>query len=189
MKKTYITADQLLEDSFTLAADIIDSGYRPTLIIGVWRGGAPIAIAVHELFEWCGLPCDHIAVKCTSYSGIDERQEQVEIADLHYLQGALSIHDRVLIVDDVHDSGHSVAAISDAVSAIEQPESIKTACAYFNPGHNQVTFEPDYFVHKSNTWLVFPHELQGLSEQELAREKPGLGSLRQWLAQRATHLN
>ena len=40
MSKRYIQAQQLLEDSFKLAWQIFESGYRPNYIVGVWRGGA-----------------------------------------------------------------------------------------------------------------------------------------------------
>lgn len=185
MEKTYLTADQLLKDSFRLATDIIDSKYQPTLLIGVWRGGAPIAIAIHEVLRLCGIECDHMAVKCASYSGIEQRQKEVDITGLHYLQRTLTQHDRVLIVDDILDTGYSLAALIDAIKAIQQPASIKVACAYYNPDHNEVGIDPDYFVHQSERWLVFPHELQGLSNNELASEKPGMGQLRQWLKDRA----
>ena len=51
MRKTFIHADQLLEDSFNLAWKVYESGFRPNYIIGVWRGGAPIGIAVQEFLE------------------------------------------------------------------------------------------------------------------------------------------
>ena len=44
MKKTFIQADELLKDSFELAWQVYESGYRPDYIVGVWRGGAPIGI-------------------------------------------------------------------------------------------------------------------------------------------------
>ncbi|WP_369820677.1 phosphoribosyltransferase, partial [Oleiphilus sp. HI0125] len=46
MEKTFISAQQLLEDSFKLAIQIYESGFRPDYIVGVWRGGAPVGIAV-----------------------------------------------------------------------------------------------------------------------------------------------
>ena len=56
MEKHYIGATELLEDSFKLAWEVYESGYRPNYIVGVWRGGAPIGIAVHEqLYLWVRL--------------------------------------------------------------------------------------------------------------------------------------
>ena len=50
MEKHFISAKQLLEDSFKLAWKIYQSGYRPNYIVGVWRGGA-IGIAFREFLE------------------------------------------------------------------------------------------------------------------------------------------
>ena len=55
MEKHYIRADELLEDSFKLAWNVFESGYRPNYIVGVWRGGAPIGIAVQELLKVLGV--------------------------------------------------------------------------------------------------------------------------------------
>ena len=50
--KLYITGQELLEDSFRLAAQVYESGFRPQFIVGIWRGGAPIGIAVQEYFDF-----------------------------------------------------------------------------------------------------------------------------------------
>ena len=51
-EKQFITAQELLEDSFRLAAQVYESGFRPQFIVGIWRGGAPIGIAVQEYFDF-----------------------------------------------------------------------------------------------------------------------------------------
>ena len=45
-EKIYLPAQQLLEDSFRLGADIIQDGFRPTMMIAIWRGGVPMGIAI-----------------------------------------------------------------------------------------------------------------------------------------------
>ena len=42
--KVYLSAQQLLEDSFALGAQVIASGFRPTFMIAIWRGGTPYAM-------------------------------------------------------------------------------------------------------------------------------------------------
>ncbi|WP_369821087.1 phosphoribosyltransferase, partial [Oleiphilus sp. HI0067] len=79
MEKTFISAQQLLEDSFKLAIQIYESGFRPDYIVGVWRGGAPVGIAVQEMFEVLGVKCDHIAIRTSSYTAIGERAKQVKV--------------------------------------------------------------------------------------------------------------
>ena len=51
MDKLFIQAGELLKDSYQLAWQVFESGYRPNYIIGVWRGGAPIGIAVQEFLD------------------------------------------------------------------------------------------------------------------------------------------
>ena len=69
MDKHFISAESLLRDSFVLARQIFDSGFRPDFIVGVWRGGAPVGIAVQEFLEFQGIPSDHIAIRTSSYTG------------------------------------------------------------------------------------------------------------------------
>ena len=186
MKKTYLTADQLLHDSYALAAQVIESGYRPSIIVGVWRGGSPIAIAAHELFEACGLPCDHIPVKTQSYLGIDRRNRTVKIGGMQALIDLITDQDRLLIVDDVHDTGLSMAALLDEIDQRAKPQTVKIATCYYKPSKSKTDFAPDYFVHQTDQWLVFPHELVGLSGQELLEHKPSLGAARKLIE---THSN
>ena len=41
MNKIVLSAQDLLEDSFRLGLKVLEDGYRPTMIIAIWRGGAP----------------------------------------------------------------------------------------------------------------------------------------------------
>ena len=55
MDKLFISADELLKDSFKLAWMIFESGFRPNYIVGVWRGGAPVGIAIQEFLIVLGV--------------------------------------------------------------------------------------------------------------------------------------
>ena len=85
MNKVYLTAQDLLEDSFKLAHQVLESGFKPTFIIAVWRGGAPIGIAVQEYLEFHNVPTDNIAIRTSSYSGIDNQSREVKVFGLEYL--------------------------------------------------------------------------------------------------------
>lgn len=177
MNKRYITASELLKDSFSLAMKILESDFRPTFIIGVWRGGAPIGIAVQEVLEVCGVTTEHIAIRTSSYNGIDQRSKTVKVHGLGYIIDTIKAEDDLLIVDDVHDSGLSVAELINQIktrSAENAPRSIKIATVYFKPSQSKVSYAPDYYLHTTNDWLVFPHELQGLTTEELLENKPEL---------------
>ncbi|MDE0460584.1 MAG: hypothetical protein OXI15_25135, partial [Chromatiales bacterium] len=101
----YIGAQELLEDAFELGARVLESGFRPSFIVAIWRGGAPIGIAVQELLDYFGVESDHIAIRTSSYSGIDGRSSAVRVHGLNYLLKNIERDDRLLIVDDVFDTG------------------------------------------------------------------------------------
>ena len=68
--KIYISAQQLLEDSFRLGAQILKSEFRPTFIVAIWRGGAPIGIAVQEMLSFFAVETNHIAIRTSSYTAM-----------------------------------------------------------------------------------------------------------------------
>ena len=176
MKKTFIHPDQLLEDSFKLAWNVYESGFRPNYIVGVWRGGAPIGIAVQEFLEVLGVSSDHIAIRTSHYSGIDQHNANVKVYGLNYVIRQLESEDSLLVVDDVHDTGLSIQQIiNDLKNACKKntPE-IKVATPYFKPTKNKTERKPDFYLYETSDWLVFPHELSGLSINEIKDNKPGL---------------
>ena len=178
MNKHYISPQQLLADAYELATQVFQSGFRPQYIIGVWRGGTPVAIAVHELLHVLGVEADHFAIRTQSYSGIGQREDNILVDGLDYLDGRLASGDALLLIDDVHDSGLSLARVTTQLRQrfpAQNPE-IRTATPYFKPGNSRVDNAPDYFLHKTEDWLVFPHELKGLSLTEMRANKPELAA-------------
>lgn len=174
MEKHYIRSEDLIQDSFRLAWQVYEDGYRPNYIIGVWRGGAPIGIAVQEFFSVLGVPSDHIAIRTSHYRGIDDRSTEVQVYGLNYIIKQVESDDSLLIVDDVHDTGISIEKIvSDLQAACKKntPE-IRVATPYFKPSKNKTSRTPDYYLHETDKWLVFPHELDGLSIEEIKANKP-----------------
>lgn len=181
--KHYITAGQLLEDSFRLAAQVYDSGFRPQFIVGIWRGGAPIGIAVQEYFDFKNVETDHIAVRTSSYYGIgtDKQSKDIKVHGLHYIIENANADDGLLIVDDVFDSGRSIFALKEKLSQLmrlNMPRDIRIACPYYKPKNTAVPLAPDYYIHSSESWLVFPHEVSGLTPQEIAEGKTDLANIR-----------
>ncbi|MBN7820667.1 phosphoribosyltransferase [Bowmanella yangjiangensis] len=184
MHKRFISAAELLQDSFRLAAKIYDSGLRPQFIVGIWRGGAPIGIAVQEFFDFKGVETDHISVRTSSYQRIGEQSKEIRVHGLHYLIENANAEDSLLIVDDVFDSGRSVEALLAQIRKLSRrnvPHDIRIACPWYKPENNKTNLVPDFYVHESNEWLVFPHEISGLSPQELAEGKSDLLDIRHLL--------
>lgn len=174
MNKVHISANELLAQSFELAVKVHNSGFRPDMILGVWRGGAPIAIAVQEYFEYLGISMPHMVVKATSYTGIGQQSSSVRIEGLDQALDQLSSEGQILIVDDVFDSGQTMRALGEQITkkaAESVPKSVKIACPWYKPSKNVTDLEPDYYLHETADWLVFPHELVGLNPQEIEKGK------------------
>ncbi len=179
MNKHYISPQQLLADAFALGLQVFESGFRPSLVAGVWRGGTPVAIAVHELLHVLGLESDHTAIRTRSYTGIGQRANTIQVDGLDYLTSRLGREDALLLVDDVHDTGLSLQQIItdlQCACAGNTPE-IRVATPYFKPGNNRSGRKPDYFLHETDEWLVFPHELEGLTLSEMRAHKPELAAV------------
>ena len=173
--KTFISAESLLRDSLELGYRIVRSGFRPSFLVGVWRGGAPIGITVQEVLEYNGVECDHIAIRTSSYTGIDQQAKTVRVHAIDYLVSQLTFEDRLLLIDDVFDSGRSLEAVIAELSRRcrrNLPEQIRVATVYYKPSRNRSNLTPDYYVRATEQWLVFPHELQGLTREEILQHKP-----------------
>ena len=172
--KIFIGAQELLEDSYSLAHQILNNGFNPNYIVGIWRGGTPIGIAVQELLDYRGVPSDHIAIRTSSYKGINEQNDKIRVHGLHHIIENVNVDDKLLIVDDTFDSGQSVDAVIKTIKKLSRantPNVIKVATVYYKPTMRIVDFEPDFYVRTTDKWLVFPHELKGLSEAEVEQHK------------------
>jgi uncharacterized protein len=173
--KLFISADSLLRDSMELGLRVVRSGFRPTFLVGIWRGGAPIGIAVQEILEYNGIECDHISIRTSSYTGIDQQSRSVRVHAVDYLVSALNADDQLLLIDDVFDSGRSLEAV---IAELRRrcrrnlPDQIRIATVYFKPARNNSSLIPDYYVRSTDQWLVFPHEVNGLTREEILANKP-----------------
>lgn len=179
MKKTYVAANDLLLDSFQLAVNIVNSGFKPDFLVGLWRGGSAVGIAVQEGLEFLGCKTDHIAIR-TSYRGQDDYSEMVDKADSIRAHGLRYLHERVcaensmLIVDDVYSTGSSVNAVIQQLSRKSRrnlPQDIRIATVWYRPTDKTLR-APDFYVHETADWLILPYELSGLSVAELREHKP-----------------
>jgi uncharacterized protein len=174
-EKIFISADSLLRDSMELGLQVVRSGFRPTFLVGIWRGGAPIGIAVQEILEYNGIECDHVSIRTSSYTGIDQQSRTVRVHAIDYLVSALNADDKLLLIDDVFDSGRSLeSVIAELRKRCRRnlPEHIRVATVYYKPARNRSHLTPDYHVRATDQWLVFPHEVSGLTREEILANKP-----------------
>ena len=146
VEKKYVTAQELLDDSFELGLQILKSGFLPKFIVGVWRGGTPTGIAVQEILDYYGVDTDHIAIRTSSYIGM-QQQKEVKVHGLEYIVNNINAEDSLLIVDDVFDSGRSIAATIDHLKAKcrrNTPDVIKIATVFYKPARNVTELQPDF---------------------------------------------
>lgn len=182
--KQFIDAQQLLDDSFNLGLQVLESGYIPNFIVAVWRGGTPVGIAVQELLDYFGVHSDHISIRTSLYKGIEQRATNVKVHGLRYIVKNVNADDSMLIIDDVYDTGLSVQQVMEDIKAecrLNSPE-IRIATPYYKPNNNKTGRAPDYYLHETDNWLVFPHELSGLTAKEILDRKPGIDVLREKLS-------
>ena len=184
MNKQFVAANDLLRDSFQLAVNIYEAGFEPDFLVGLWRGGSAVGIAVQEGLEHLGVKTDHIAIR-TSYSGAPRysemvsKKEAIRVHGLQYLLENLSSNHSMLIVDDVYSTGSSVAAVIEQLARKTRrnlPQDIRIATVWYRPTDKTLR-KPDYFVHETQDWLALPYELTGMSTEEIAAHRPELKSI------------
>ena len=176
-EKLFISAQSLLEDSWKLGVNILKSGFHPNFIVGVWRGGTPVGIAVQEILDFYGVHTDHISIRTSSYSGKSRLEAPVRVHGLDYLITNVNADDSLLIVDDVYDTGLSVQGVVQTLTTKARrntPEDIRIATPYFKPEKNMTALTPHYYLHETDRWLVFPHEMDGLNRDEIRDNKADL---------------
>ena len=184
MTKRFVAADDLLRDSFQLAANISNAGFRPDFLVGLWRGGSAVGIAVQEGLDYLGIKTDHIAIRTSyrgapSYSEMVSKAASIRVHGLQYLLENLCSHHSLLIVDDVYSTGSSVRAVISQLAEKTRrnlPQDIRIATVWYRPTARTLRV-PDYYVHETGDWLVLPYELTGMSIDELRENRPELGSI------------
>jgi hypoxanthine phosphoribosyltransferase len=129
-----------------LARDVLGSGFTPDFVIAIARGGLlPAGALAYALgTKSCG------SLNVEFYSDIETTlPEPILLPPL--LDNEPLIGKNVLLVDDVADSGRTLALV---VGLLENVGVIvKTATLYSKP---RSVIEPDFFWRKTDRWIVFP---------------------------------
>jgi uncharacterized protein len=141
----YVTWAQYGEMVTKLAETIASSSERFDLVIGIARGGMPVAMVIADTL---GLRVDFLNVK--SYTDVGERVKPKILSTItENITGK-----RVLVVDDLVDGGATMECITEYLTT-QHPMSIKTAVLFTKPWS---TFSPDYSLRVVDNWIVFPYE-------------------------------
>ncbi|MDE0310314.1 MAG: hypothetical protein OXI60_10890 [Acidiferrobacterales bacterium] len=176
-EKVYVDEQSLILDGYRLGRQIFDSGFRPDFIAGIWRGGSAVGIVVQECLQYFGIQSDHIAIR-TSYQGMQHYNEMVrdsagiQVHGLEYLVDRLECNHRLLLVDDVFSSGLSIQAVREKLNRKlrrNMPADTRVCSVWYRPVADRPS--PDYFVNKTDCWLVLPYEFSGLGLDEIRNNK------------------
>ena len=130
-----------------LAVRIRKSKYMPEVIVGVSRGGWPPARIMSDLLENQNLA----NMKVVFYKDIGVRNRTPVITQPVTSQVSGK---RVLVVDDVSDSGLSLKAVYRHLKR-KGARDIKVCTIYFKP---RSVFTPDFYSRTTRKWVIFPWE-------------------------------
>ena len=164
--KIFIEPNQERLDCWNMGYDICHSTEVPfDIVIGITRGGAPIAFYIQEfLLKYWKIPIGFATLRTRSYDNIGSAGK-VEIGSLEEVKDELGNGTRILLVDDIFDRGKTIEATIDALTRnFPQVENITIATLYYKPENCTVELKPDFFVreYKGNEWVVFPHSITDL---------------------------
>ena len=157
-EKLIVSWDEYNETVEKLAIQIHESGNKPTILIGIMRGAAPMIDVLSRIFK---LKCAYLAVE--SYSGKGVEDEQGDIVFSREMSSiAPNMGGKILLCDDLSDTGITFNKSIDWLRKYEpikdKIEDIKTATLFKK---KKSTFEPDYCAVKlpDNPWIVQPFEI------------------------------
>ena len=155
-EKMIVSWDEYNKTVEKLAIQIDESGYKPTILIGIMRGAAPMIDVLSRVFK---LKCAYLAVESYSGEGTEDQLGELVFSremssTVHEMKGNL------LLCDDLSDTGVTLNKSIDWLKkypAIKNIESIKTAVLWKK---KDSTFEPDYCAQRldGNPWIVQPFE-------------------------------
>ncbi len=172
-EKYFISPQELLLDSYKLGLKVVESDFHPNLLVGIWRGGTPVGIAVQEFLKYNKVINDHIAIRTSRYEGMNDTMTKTRVHGLDYIISHVNAQDRLLLVDDVYDTGLTIMAVIEEMERKMRKNTpqIAVATVYYKPSKNVTSRKPNFYVHETDKWLVFPHELEGLTQEEIRLNK------------------
>ncbi len=198
MKKDFLPYENVRNNSLNLAYRIHRDGFVPDIIYVLLRGGAYIGNVISEYFKTirsAGRPVFYAAVVARSYTDVRQR-ERVMVDGWTYDPEYLRNGDRVLLVDDIFDSGRTINHLADIVMQKGIPRNdVRIAVHDYKVlryKDEDLPTHPDYYCRKhiissaeEDVWIHYmSHELVGLTAEELEQYYPSLDDeLKELLAQ------
>ena len=156
-EKLIIKFDEYLDTVEKLALTI-SQNYKPTVLVGIMRGAAPIIDILSRILK---LPTAYIVIQSYSGSGIENKQGELIFARDISSIASNNDYERVLLVDDLSDTG---LTLNKSIEWLKQYEpvknyikEIKTACLWKKKSSS---FTPDFCPIRLNSdpWIIQPTE-------------------------------
>jgi hypoxanthine phosphoribosyltransferase len=183
MKKEFLPYETVRNNALKMAHRIYHDGFIPNIIYVSLRGGVYLGNVVSEYFKILqrrSSPVYYAAVVARSYTGVRE-SEEVKVEGWTYQPDALRTGDKVLLVDDIFDTGktinHLAKIIMEKGIARKDLKVVVHDYKYFYDKPEQFAVQPDYWCRKhelsvndEDIWIHYSsHELLGLNQEELEK--------------------
>ncbi len=129
-----------------LAQQVVDSGFMPDIVVAIARGGLPVGGAISYALGIKGVGTMNVEF----YTDIDERLPAPivlpPLLDTAYMKGL-----KVLIADDVADTGETLALVKELMS--QHAGEVRTVTLFAKP---RSIIAPDYVWRRTDKWVTFP---------------------------------
>ena len=185
MKKEFISAELIRNNAVKVAQRIHQDGFIPDVIYVSLRGGAALGNVISEYFKLVrregGRPVYYAAVVARSYTDNKERK-QIMIDGWTYDPKYLRTGDKVLLADDIFDSGNTINYLVNTIGKVIPLEDIRIVVHDYKirlyERHNAHHIVPDYYCRKlvlkspdDDCWIHYnSHELVGLTSEEISHD-------------------
>jgi len=168
--KLIINFDQYTKIVEKLAIEI-HNNYKPTVLVGIMRGAAPILDILSRILK---LPIAYIVIQSYSGQGMEDKQGQLMFAREISSLAENKDFDKVLLIDDLSDTGLTLNKSIEWLKNYEPTKNfikeVKTACLWKKKSS---TFKPDFcpVILDSDPWIVQPTEhYEELSMDEIIKK-------------------
>jgi len=184
MGKEFIPAQKVRNNAIKLAKRIHAEGFDPDVIYVSLRGGAYMGNVLSEYFKFIRRgerPVFYAAVVARSYTDIHKR-DNVMVDGWTYSPEYLRSGDKVLLVDDIFDSGRTINHLVEIILEKGIPRGdIKIAVHDYKTrsyDEEEQAIHPDFYCRKhvidspkDDKWIHYlSHELVGLDPQEIEEQ-------------------
>jgi hypoxanthine phosphoribosyltransferase len=183
MNKEFLQYDVVRNNTLKMAHRIYREGFIPDVIYVSLRGGAYLGNVISEYFKIVRKserPVYYASVVARSYLGV-LTADKITVEGWTYAPEHLRVGDKVLLVDDIFDTGRTINYLAEIILERGIPrQDLKVAVhdyKYFYDKKEQLPIQPDYWcrrhdlsVNDDDYWIHYmSHELVGLSEEELEK--------------------